>query len=176
MESLEKKLEEAFKKNVKVKIPENARKTIVEWSPWINLVFGVLGLLSSWYLWQAAHRVSTLIDAINGSVYSDLYGVAPPVASLGIIFWVSLLSLIVSSVIMLASVPGLKERSLSKGWRLAFYGVLLNMVYAVVFLFADQSGAFSRFIWALIVTTLSLYVLFQIKGHFSDKKSTKSEK
>lgn len=170
MNPLEKKLDELLVKKAPVQIPESGRKVIVEWSPWINLALGILGLIASWYLWEAAHRVNQLVDAINTTFYTDVYG-ATPVAKLGFMFWLSLIALIASSVIMLAAVPGLRDRSKTKGWNLAFYAVLLNLVYGVVYLFADQGGAFSRFIWVLITTTLGLYVLFQIRSHFTDKKA-----
>lgn len=169
METLESKLDELLVKKAPVQIPEAGRKAIVEWSPWINLVFGVLGLIASWYLWEGAHRVNRLIDVVNNSIYAEVGGTA--VTKLGVFFWISLLALIASSVIMLAAVPGLRERSKKKGWNLAFYGVLLNFAYGLVYLFSNQVSAFANFIWAIVTTTFGLYVLFQIRSYFNGSRA-----
>ena len=48
---LEDKMEEYLVKKAPIQIPENGKKALVQWMPWIALVFGVLSLLSALGLW-----------------------------------------------------------------------------------------------------------------------------
>jgi hypothetical protein len=154
---------ELFVKKAPFQIPENGRKTLVQWSPWISLVVGLFGLLASLFLWQAAHTVNTIVTYVNSYNYSA------PVQHLGLFFWLSMLALLFSSVLMLASVPGLKNRSKSRGWDLAMLGVLFNFVYGLVYVFSSLGGGLGRLIGSLISLVIGLYLLFQIRSFYTDK-------
>lgn len=169
---LESNLDNALVKKAPFQLPEEARKLIVEWSPWINLVLGILGLLAAKWLWDAGHTVNKLVDYVS----TLTQGYAAPVQKLGFFFYASLLSLIISAVLMLIAVPGLKAKSKSRGWDLAFYAVLFNLVYGVVYLFADQGGEVGRLISTAVSTIVGLYILFQIRGYYKDGARTTADK
>lgn len=170
MTFLQKKLHIFFENKVPLRIPENGRKLVAEYLPWVNMVLGVFGLLSAWWLYRAANQVTQIFNAdINGNFYDQIYSSETGV-SLGVVFWVSLGALIVTSVMMLASIPGLRERSLVKGWNLAFWAAIVNFLYGLFYLFSGIDGAFGQFIWTLVTTTLGLYVLFQVRSLYKDSK------
>lgn len=143
------------------KIPENGRKTITKWLPWIALVFGILQLLATWSLWRAGHRVSEVLDYLN------TFGVDTG-SDLSVVYWVALAFLAVSALFLLLAYPGLKAMK-KAGWNWMFYGALLNLVYGVASLFFDNyyGGGFGRLLGAAIGTAISLWILFQIRDNYS---------
>lgn len=165
MSYIQTKIKQLFDSKVPLKIPENGQKLIVDLLPWVNGVLGILGLLSAWWLWRAATRVQ---DVFNTASDSGLYSGSLDI-SLGFVFWASVVLLVVASTLMLASVPGLYDRNLTKGWNLAFWAILVNCSYGVLYVFSGIDGAFGQFIWSLVTTILGLFVLFQIVDHYKDK-------
>lgn len=165
LSGLETKLEEVFVKKAPFQLPQNGKKWIVQWSPWINLVLGLLTLWAAKALWDLGHTVNTLVGYLND--LSVAYGGNTASPELGVFYWVSLIVLIAEAVLMLAAVPGLMKRSKSRGWNLVFLGALANIAYGVFYLFTDQGGVGS-FISSLIGSAIGLYILFQIREYYHD--------
>lgn len=123
-------------------LPKNWTEVIVKITPWISLIFGILGVLTA----LAAFGIFTV--AAPFMAMGSGVGVASGniVAS---VLW------FVSSALMLASFPGTRAAKMS-GWRLLFYSEVANLASsAVIFSVSGVLGA-------LIV----FYILFQIKNHY----------
>jgi hypothetical protein len=163
---LEKSLDNLFVKNAPV-LPASVKKMLVEWLPWINLVFGVLTLWSAYWIWHWAHTANSLVDYANQ--LSAAYG-GPKVASdrLSVMVWFALIVMVVEALLFIAAFPATRDRKKS-GWDLMFYAMLVNIAYAVVVLFTDYGGVGS-FIWSLVLSAAGLYLLFQIRASYAKGK------
>lgn len=159
---IEKTMDEYFVKKAPFQIPANGRKTLVDWLPWISLIFGILGLLAAWGLWQSGHRVGELVNYVN--TLAETYG-GEKVNSLGATYYLALAALVAQSALMLAAFPGLKERSKSRGWNILLVGTLLNFVYGLFIAFTNY-GSLGNLIGSVIGVVIGLYVLAQIKSHY----------
>lgn len=170
LQSLENNLEDVFVKKAPA-LPENGKKAIVEWLPWINLVLGVLSLWAAYALWHWAHIANSLIDYAN--TLSAAYGGPTVGTRMSAVLWLGLAVMIVQALLYLAAFPALRDRKKS-GWDLIFYALLINVVYGVVVLFSDYGG-FGNLLGSLIGSAIGLYFLFQIRGHYLGARA-KSEK
>ena len=161
--NLEDKLAGLFK--AAPKIPENGRKSIVQWLPWISLIFGVVQLLLTLGLWRAGRRVNEFVSSLNEIARS--FGVESSTPQLNVFYWIALVFLAASAVVLLLAYPGLRDRK-KTGWNWLFYGALLNVVYGVFSIFFDSyyGGGVSRFIGAVIGTAISFWLLFQVRDHY----------
>ncbi len=169
LSSLEDKLAELYKGLPQ--LPENGRKTLASWAPWLSLVFGVLSLLSAWWLYDWAGATNKLVDYANE--LSRAYGVTEAVSTsrFTVTVWLAIAVMAVEGVIYLLAFPKLKDR-LKSGWDLLFLGALINVVYGVVVAFTNYGGVSSLF-GTLIGTAIGLYFLFQIRSHFTPKAKKK---
>src|SRR3990167_2355142 len=159
LNNLEKALSDIFVKKAP-KLPTNAKKVIVEWLPWINLVLGVLALWAAYGLWTWANTVSKWTDYANE--LSTAFGGTKVVDDrLTVTVWLALIVLVVEAVIYIMAFPATKEKKKS-GWNLMFYALLVNAVYGVVTMFSSYGGA-SNLIGYLIGSVIGLYFLFQIR-------------
>src|SRR5260221_11010064 len=88
-------------------ISKNAREAIVNITPWIALIFGILGVLVSLGGFGVLSALSTIIALNSGFGYAaqSLVG-----AALGL----------VASIVLLMAYPGAKARK-QKGWNLLFW-------------------------------------------------------
>ena len=168
---LEKTLDEVFVKKAPFQLPENSKKWIVEYSPIIGAVIGVLGLLSAWGLWGAAHVVNRLVDYSNA--ISSAYGVHETVQHLTFSFYIAFIALLAMSLVHIAAYPGLKARSKAKGWNLLFYGAIISLVYDVFN--AVYYGSIFNIIGSLIGSAIGLYILFQIRSYYTGKVSVEKK-
>jgi hypothetical protein len=162
LDKLETALDDTLNKKAPFKIPENGRKSLARAMWWLALIFGVLQLWAAWAFWNAAHVVNRLADSVNS--FSALYGGEKISTSLGFFFYLSLVVLLVSAVLVLLATPHLKDMR-KAGWNLVFYSLLVNVAYGVVVLFADYGG-FGNFIWAMLSSLVGAYLLFQIRDQF----------
>jgi hypothetical protein len=169
LQSLENNLEDVFVKKAPA-LPENGKKAIVEWLPWINLILGLLSLWAAYTLWHWAHVADKLVDYANS--ISAIYG-GPVVHRMSAMVWLSLIVMVVQAVIYIVAFPALRDRKKS-GWDLLFYALLVNVVYGVVVMFTDY-GTFGNLLGSLIGSAIGLYFLFQIRGHYLGAR-TKAEK
>lgn len=165
--SLEKNLSDIFVDKAPA-LPENGKKFIVEWLPWISLILGLLSLYTAYVLWNWAHVANNLAEYANN--LNQLYGnPAVSVERMSAVLWLSLAVLVVTAVIYVLAFPALKARK-KKGWDWLFYALLLNVVYGVVVLFSDYGGV-SNLLGTLIGSAIGLYFLFQIRGHYTKARA-----
>lgn len=162
---LENTLADAFK--TAPKIPENGRKSLVQWMPWIALIFGALQFWSARALWRLSDRVD---DLRFRDEVARQFGLADTTPDLNQFYWLALIILTASGVILLLAYPGLRDRK-KAGWNWIYYGEILTAVYAVISLFFDNyyGGGFGRFIGSAIGVVIGLYLLFQIRDHYRAK-------
>jgi hypothetical protein len=159
---LEKQMESIFVKNAPFQIPENGRKAIAKYLPVISLVFGVLSLLAALSLWNAARKVDDLVETANQ--FARVYGIDNGLVDYGTLYYIALIALVVQGVLMLVAYKPLSQK-LKKGWDLVLLGVLLSLVFGVLYLFTD-SGFISNLIGSLVGAIIGLYVLAQIRGQY----------
>ena len=132
-------LEYYLVKKAPYQIPENAKKWIVQWGPWIELVLLILAL-----------PVLLLALGISAAFV--------PFASAGVAggFSLVVIILVVQLGLEVAALPGLFARK-RQGWTLAFYAQILSFV----------TSLFGRnIIGALLSLVVGLYVLFQIRSYY----------
>jgi hypothetical protein len=171
---LEKALNDVFVKKAPA-LPENAKKWIVEYLPWINVVLGLLSLWAVYTLWHWARWTSDWVDYANS--LTAMYGGSPISTNRWTVgIWLGLVVLLVEALVYLLAFPALKARK-KNGWNLLFYAALLNVVYGVVLMFTDYGG-FGSFLASLVGSAVGLYFLFQIRSHYSGERvsSHKAEK
>lgn len=168
LKQLEESLNPVFTENAPVQLPENVKKWIVEYGPIIGAVIGVFGLLGALSLWRAAHLVDNLVDYSNA--LSKAYGTGQTVNELGIFFYLSFASLLITSVISIAAYPGLKARSKKRGWDLLFLSAIISLLYSI--LNAAYSFSFFNLLSSLVGSAIGLYFLFQIRSYYMGAKKT----
>lgn len=166
LRSLEKNLDDFFVKQAPP-LPPNARKALVHYLPWLNLILGVLSLYSVYVIWHWAHLTNNLINYANS--ISAAYG-GPLVSTNRLTFgiWLGLIVLAIEALLYLAAFPATRDRKKS-GWNLMFYAFLVNVAYGVVILFTDYGGL-GTLIWTLIGSGIGLYFLFQIRASYKAAK------
>ncbi len=164
---LEDKLGQAFKGVPDM--PENGRKAIVQYMPWIALVVGVLSLWLAWGVWQAATLVNTATSYLNA--LSNYYGVPSAATTSGWTLWLMLSFVILAAegVLYLLAFPGLRTRK-KAGWDMLFYGALVNLAYAVIALFAFPNDGFARLVGGAVGSAIGFYFLYQIRSYYGGKK------
>lgn len=124
-------------------MPTNAREAVVKFAPWLALIFGVLGLMTS----LAATGLMAALSPFM--VLGGGFGLATG----GLIGAVLALA---GSVLMLMSYPKLKDRKMA-GWRLAFYSEAVAVVSSVVAL---------NLVGAAVSALVGFYILFQVKSYY----------
>lgn len=163
LNQLEDNLESIFVKKAP-KLPEGAKKTIVEYLPWINLVLGLLTLWSAYALWHWAHIANSLVDYAN--TLNKLYGTGTVVSSrLTVGIWLGLIVLVIEALLYIAAFPGTRDKK-KAGWNLLFYALLVNVVYGVVVMFTSYGG-FGSLISYVVGSAIGLYILFQIRSSYN---------
>lgn len=133
-------VEDLFKKLPN--LPKNVQEVIVTITPWIALIFGILGVLGG----IAGLGILTAFSPVlvlGGSTSS---------AGMGI---VSVILGLASSVLLLMAFPGTKARKL-KGWNWLFWSEAVSLVSAVI--------AFS--VGGVVFALIGFYLIFQIKSYY----------
>jgi hypothetical protein len=172
LDKLETVLDEKLNRKAPFKLPSNGRKTLASSMWWIALIFGVLQLWVAWDLWQLGHAVSNFVDYANA--VARAYGGEGVNDGLGFFYYVSMLVLVVDAVLLLLAAPALKEMR-KTGWNLLFYGLLLNVGYGVVRMFAGHGGGFDDLLWAIVSSLIGAFLLFQVRDYFVMSKAHKAE-
>lgn len=124
-------------------LPANWKETLVKITPWIAIIFGVLGVAFSLMAVGVLTFFAPLVAQMGQGAGMAAGG---PIAA---VLW------LVSSVLLLMAYKGTKERKAS-GWRLLFWSEVVSLLSAVVFF--SVGGIF----WALV----TFYLLFQIRSHY----------
>lgn len=154
--ALEATFYEWFVAKAPFQFPPHVSDAIVKIAPWITLVLALI-------------MVPFIIMAISGALI-----VASVVTAYGVtnaarptfMLWLALLVLIAQVVVMFVSVPKLLKYQ-RNGWLLVFYADLINIVYGLFNSLAYGYFAIMSIIWALISAAIGLYVLFQIRHHYT---------
>lgn len=133
-------VEEWFKKLPD--LPKNIQEVIVTITPWIALIFGILGVLGG----IAGLGILTAFSP------ALVLGGSPSSAGMGI---VSVILGLASSVLLLMAFPGTKDRKL-KGWNFLFWSEAVSIVAAVI--------AFS--VGGVVFALIGFYLIFQIKSYY----------
>lgn len=139
LDSLVKSLEEIFKKLPP--LPANAVGVLVKITPWLALIFGILGVLTA----LAGFGILTAFAP---------FAVAGGVRGYGLGF-IAAIGLGVSSLMMLLAFPGLRAGKMS-GWTMLFWSEVVNVVASLV--------GFS--LGSVIGAIIAFYILFQIKPRY----------
>lgn len=122
-------------------LPVNIREVLVKITPWIALIFGVLGVLGG-------------LTAVGFSPLGVFAGIGSSVTLL-----LSGILTIVASVLMLMAFPKL-QKHLYAGWTLLFWSEVVSFVSSVL------SLSVGSVIQALIGAAIGFYLLFQIKSYY----------
>lgn len=119
-------------------LPENAKQTLVNITPWIALIFGVLGIIAG--LGAIGVSPVAMVGGVGNSTLLLLSGIAT----------------IVASAMMLIAYPKLKALQIS-GWTLLFWSSIVSLIGSLV-----MGSIVNAIIWGVI----EFYILFQIKSHY----------
>lgn len=170
LQKLESQLNDALVKNAPYQLPENVKKWIVQYLPYINLVFGVLTLWAAYGLYRTATVVDRYADVVNS--FSRAYGGNDYVnkTSVSAAVWLGLAVLAIQGVLWIVSYPSVLARK-KTGWNLLFLALIVNAVYGFVSLFTSYGGIGSL-VGYLISTVIGLYFLFQIRSYYLEQKAT----
>jgi len=122
-------------------LPKNAQSSIVSITPWLALIFGILG-------------VATALVGLGVFTFLAPLALLTGIRSTGQGFIIVILGL-VSSLFLLASFPGAQKRQ-EKGWRFIYYSQVVSLVADVVTL--SLSG--------VIFSLIGFYFIYQIRGYF----------
>lgn len=123
-------------------LPANAIDGLVIITPWLALIFGIIGVLGA----ISAFGVLSVL-----APFAALGGGVPRVG-LGML---STVGWLVTSVLMLLAFPGLNAKK-SGGWNLLFWGEVVNVVVSVI---AVSIGS-------VIGALIAFYLLYQIKPRY----------
>lgn len=139
-------LEELFAKAPA--LPKNAKDFIVGITPWVALVFGVLGVLVglSGLGFMTAFAPLSFMGGWGAGTGVGFYG-------LGMVSSVLFLG---SSALMVAAYPGTKSRMMT-GWTFLFWSQLLSIVSSVITM---------NLVNGLLSAIIGFYLLFQIKSYY----------
>ena len=160
--SLETALDDVFVKKAPA-LPDGGKKALVQYLPYINLVFGVLALFAAFGLYQAARTVNSAVDYIN-NLSAAYGGDKVSTQDLTVTVWLAVIILVIEAALYIAAFPATRDRKKS-GWDLMFYALLINLVYGVIAAFTDYGGV-GRLFGALIGSAIGGYLLFQIRASY----------
>lgn len=163
----EKELNDLFTKKVNYKLPESAKKILISAMPWLALIGGLLTLLGAWGIYQAATWTNSLTNVAND--LSVAYGYGPTVQRVSSFIWVSFVILLVEAVLMFVAFSPLKQHA-KKGWTIMYWLSLVNVAYAVIYIFIDFN--FFSLLFSLLGSAIGLYLLFQIRSAYLGGSAT----
>ncbi len=121
-------------------LPKNVNEVIVKITPWISVIFGVLGVLSAIALLGITSFGAPIL-AMGG--YAGQGGMIYAILAL------------VSSALMVAAFPGTKAHKMN-GWTMLFYSEVVSVISSVI----------SLSVGGLVGNLIFFYILFQIKSYY----------
>lgn len=148
-------------------IPKKGRDILAQIAPWLALAGGILSLLSLLWFWRAGHTVNRIIDFSNDIIRTYGGTTIETSPNLGFTWYLALVLIAVQAFLLLAAFPKLKEGK-KAGWNLLFYNALLAALIGIVYLFTPGYG-FGSLFGSFLGTAIGLYLLFQVRDHFSNK-------
>jgi hypothetical protein len=167
---IENKMEEYLVKKAPFQLPENGKKTLVNWLPYLALIFGILSVLTAAALWNTGHNANEAVRTVNE--IGAAYGIESRASELGLFYYVSIIAILIEATLLIAAYPGLKNRSKSKGWNLLLYSVGVSLVYGL-FVAMSAYGGLVDFLGSIAGALISLYILAQLRGYYSHKHTVK---
>lgn len=123
-------------------LSKNAQEAIVRITPWLALIFGILGVLGT----LAGFGILTVFSPLV-VLSSGLSGAAGSLISAGLG--------LAAAILLLLAYPGTKMRKY-KGWRFIFWSEIVNIIAAVL--------SFSLI--GVFINLIGFYLLFQIKPYY----------
>jgi hypothetical protein len=122
-------------------LPRGGREAVVAITPWLALIFGIIGVLAA----LAGLGIFTFLGSL--ALVTGARG-----AGSGLI--VVLLGLI-SSVILLVAFPGTQKRQ-EKGWKFIYYSEVVGLITDIVTLS----------LLGVIAALIGFYFLYQIRSYY----------
>lgn len=122
-------------------LPKGGREAVVMITPWLALIFGVLGVITA----LVALGIFTFLAPI-----AVISGVSPAGAG----FVVAILGLI-ASVLLIAGFPGVRALQ-EKGWKLIYYSQVAGLVADII--------TFS--LGGVLFALIGFYFLYQIRSYY----------
>jgi hypothetical protein len=127
------------------KLDNNVKNLIINYIPWVAIIFGLIGVILSVPELGVITIVSPFaaIGGINGISWFGLH-------------FILTLIILIASVLLLAAYPGTKARKIN-GWKLFFWSEFVQAFYSLITLS----------LLGLIIAGFIFYLLFQVKSHYS---------
>ena len=122
-------------------LPRGGKEAIVGITPWLALVFGVLGVIAA----LAGLGVFTFLGSL---------AIVTGVRGAGSGFIIVLLGLI-SSVLLLIAFPGTQKRQI-KGWKFIYYSEVVGLVADII----------SLSLGGVVFALIGFYFLYQIRSYY----------
>lgn len=122
-------------------LPKNSKEAIVNITPWIAIIFGILGVFSG-LTGLGALGVGSSLMMMGGYYHPGGYFIGGIVS-------------LVSSILLLISFPGVKANKM-QGWNLLFYSQAVGAI----------SSLLTVSLMGLIFSGIGFYLLFQIKSYY----------
>jgi len=152
-------------------LPVKAQKWIATNIWWINAIVAGLAALAIIFGIIAIFTALSMVNSVN-MVYGGFY--KSPIVYGG--WWISTstISLIISGItlgILASAIKPLKEMRFN-GWRLLFIMFIVNLASSLFSLLASFSifSFISGLFFAALYSAIGLYLLLEIKSHFTIKK------
>lgn len=166
---LETKLNDVFGKKAP-ELPKSGKEFVVKIAPILALIFGIITILAVLSLWKWAHVVHTYSN-FAGQVCNSTGVTCGDTGVSRLTFWVwtSMALLAVEAILYILAFSGLQARK-KRGWDYVYWVALLNIVYAVATLFSIRGGLGS-FVWNLLVSAASFWLLFQVRPYYTGEKT-----
>jgi hypothetical protein len=125
-------------------LPKGIKELVVKLAPWLTIaivVFTIPAILS--------------LFGFGAMMYGTTYG-SYVMAKTGFNYSLPILFILAIWVLKLLAIPGLMKRSV-KGWNYLYYAVLVEAANSVVNF---------QLLSLVVSTTISLYILFQIRSYY----------
>lgn len=143
------------------------RKQIVNYLPIIIFCFFLFTSWSFYLLWNWERAMAITINTGNALRQGlKLYQV--PIQHNSPLIIIGLIILGIEAICFLISMPFLYKKQ-KLGWCLLFYLTILNLAYGIIMSFTSYGG-FSSVYTSVLITVVSLYVLFEIKDYYKNNK------
>ena len=127
-------------------LPKGGVELIVNFAPWLALIFGVLAVLTG----VAAFGFLSVLSPFAMVAGAGSYAV------LGMVYGVLLLA---QGVLELLAFPSLKARKV-RGWNLMFYSLVLGLVGSIFTL------SVSSIVGGVLGVLIGYYFLYQVKSYY----------
>lgn len=171
LHKIEKYLEPMFEDSPK--LSKRVKEWFVKFWPIIALLLGVIEI---WYAYQLYHhgRQYSQYSYLANNL-SNAYGNGQVVHPLGLMYWISLIFLLIVGVVLLMSYSGLKART-KQGWDMLFLASILNVAFGIIDMLDTYYGGIAILIRALITSLIAIYILFQILPYYKASTAKTNKK